>query len=158
MTFLRHHLRHTLRVSRCSAICSSLLLFLYSLLLFLVSVPIASTLTVHPTHPSPTPPSPPPPPTSSSDDPSPLTLHSPILSLLPCYGVYELKGRRHYMEDTHAIFADSAALRQPTGSAEPLRTGGAQCQSEEGGAAAGGGGGAGGGEGGGGRLLRRRWL
>ena len=106
MTFLRHHLRHTLRVSRCSAICSSLLLFLYSLLLFLVSVPIASTLTVHPTHPSPTPPSPPPPPTSSSDDPSPLTLHSPILSLLPCYGVYELKGRRHYMEDTHAIFAD----------------------------------------------------
>ena len=107
MTSLRHHLRHSLRVSRCSTLCSSLLLFLYSLILFLISVPIASSLTVHSTaHPHPAPPPPAPPSTSSSDEATPLSLHAPILSLLPCYGVYELKGRRHYMEDTHAVFVD----------------------------------------------------
>ena len=101
---LRDRLRRSLRTSKCSALCASTALFLYSLLLFLVSVPLASSVSGVP-HPSPAP-SPAASSASSSDDASPLSLHAPIPSLLPCYGVYELKGRRHYMEDTHAAYAD----------------------------------------------------
>lgn len=93
---LRHRLRHLLRISQCSALCSSLLLFLYSLLLFFVSVPVAASVIPHPPVPA----------SSPSSDDSLISLHSPISSLQPCYGVYELKGRRHYMEDTHAVYGD----------------------------------------------------
>ena len=92
------HIRHKLHRSRCSTAVMSTLLTLYSVLLCLVSLPLLTTPlpatqppTATPIHPS------------SSDDPYPLPLHQPIPRLSHCYGVYELKGRRHYMEDTHAV-------------------------------------------------------
>ena len=92
------HFRHALHRSRCSTAVVSTLLTLYSVLLCLVSLPLLTTpLPISPT-PAPTPIHP-----SSADDSHLLPLHQPIPGLSPCYGVYELKGRRHYMEDTHAV-------------------------------------------------------
>ena len=98
MTRTLRHVRHSLHRSRCSTAVVSTLLTLYSVLLCLVSLPLLTTplaATPAPTstaiHPA------------SPDEPYPLPLHQPIPRLSHCYGVYELKGRRHYMEDTHAV-------------------------------------------------------
>ena len=89
---------------------ASLLLCLYSLLLVLLSAPAIASFPIAPApHPTPAAASPSPSSSSSSsssdDASSPLALHAPIPALAGCYGVYELKGRRHYMEDTHAVYA-----------------------------------------------------
>ena len=94
------HIRHKLHRSRCSTALISSLLTLYSILLCLLSLPLLTTPLVNIPTPTPTPTPIHP---SSPDDPYSLPLHQPIPRLSPCYGVYELKGRRHYMEDTHAV-------------------------------------------------------